>query len=71
LIDWVQRTCHWVLEIVKRSDDIKGFKALPHRWIVERTFAWLGHYRRLSQDYEYLRALHNSSGHIMSQHVCG
>jgi len=28
----------WVLEIVKRSDDFKGFKALPHRWIVERTF---------------------------------
>lgn len=54
LIDWVRRTCHWALEIVKRSDDVPGFKVLPHRWIVERTFAWLSHYRRLSKDYEYL-----------------
>jgi putative transposase len=42
------------LEIVKRSDDVKGFKLLPHRWVVERTFGWLGRYRRLSKDYEYL-----------------
>jgi putative transposase len=38
---------------VKRSDDVTGFKVLPKRWIVERTFAWLNHYRRLSKDYEY------------------
>jgi putative transposase len=43
-----------LLEIVKRSDAQKGFKVLPHRWIVERTFAWLGRYRRLSKDYEFL-----------------
>lgn len=54
LIDWVNSVCGWVLEIVKRSDDIKGFKVLPHRWIVERTFGWLGRYRRLSKDYEGL-----------------
>ena len=42
------------LEIVKRSDDIKGFKVLPRRWVVERTFGWLGRQRRLSKDYEYL-----------------
>jgi putative transposase len=35
---------------VKRTD--KGFKVLPKRWIVERTFAWLYKYRRLSKDYE-------------------
>lgn len=40
------------IEIVKRSDDVKGFEVLPKRWIVERTFAWLGRYRRLSKDYE-------------------
>jgi putative transposase len=36
------------LVIIKRSDDVKGFQVLPRRWVVERTFAWLGGYRRLS-----------------------
>lgn len=54
MIDWVFELAGWVLEIVKRSDDVKGFQLLPHRWIVERTFAWLGRYRRLSKDYEVL-----------------
>ncbi|TLN09801.1 IS5 family transposase [bacterium] len=54
LVDWVKVMCGWVLEIVKRSDDVKGFKVLPHRWVVERTFGWLGRYRRLSKDYEGL-----------------
>jgi putative transposase len=52
LIEWVQQACGWVLEIVKRDDDIKGFKILPKRWIVERTFGWFGWYRRLSKDDE-------------------
>lgn len=54
LIAWVKEQCHWVLEIIKRQDGIKGFKVLPRRWVVERTFAWLGRYRRLSKDYEGL-----------------
>lgn len=40
------------LEIVKRSDDLKGFKVLPKRWIVERTFGWLVQSRRLIRDHE-------------------
>lgn len=40
------------LEIVKRSDNIKGFKVVPKRWIVERTFGWLIQSRRLVRDYE-------------------
>jgi transposase len=40
------------LEIVKRSDDLKGFKVLPRRWVVERTFGWLIQSRRLVRDYE-------------------
>jgi putative transposase len=56
LLSWV--TClsrqigRWTLEIVKRTDDIKGFVVLPRRWVVERTFGWLSKYRRLSKDYE-------------------
>ena len=48
------------LEIIKRSDDVKGFKILPKRWIVERTFGWLIQSRRLVRDYEVL-PLHSES----------
>ena len=54
LIDWVKEVCGWVLEIVHRPKDATGFQVLPRRWVVERTFAWLGKFRRLSKDYEYL-----------------
>jgi putative transposase len=54
LIDWVKRVCGWTLEIVKRDQGVKGFQVLPRRWVVERTFGWLGRYRRLSKDYEAL-----------------
>ena len=46
------RSIGWRLEIVKRTDDMKGFVVLPRRWIVERTFGWFGRYRRLAKDYE-------------------
>jgi putative transposase len=52
LVAWVKSVCGWVLEIVKRNDDVKGFKLLPRRWVVERTFGWIGRNRRLSKDYE-------------------
>lgn len=42
------------IEIVKRSDDVKGFVVLPRRWVVERTFSWFGRNRRLAKDYENL-----------------
>ena len=54
LIEWTRALGGWVLQIVKRTDDLKGFVVLPKRWIVERTFAWMGRYRRLSKDYETL-----------------
>ncbi len=52
LVRWVASVTGWVLEIVTRNDDHNGFVVLPKRWIVERTFAWFGRYRRLSKDYE-------------------
>ncbi len=52
LVEWVKRTFRYCLEVVLRSDDMKGFVVLPKRWVVERTFAWLSNHRRLSKDYE-------------------
>jgi putative transposase len=52
LIAWVKNTTGWILEIVKRNNDVKGFHILPRRWVVERTFGWFNRYRRLSKDYE-------------------
>ena len=42
----------WTVEIIKRSDTANGFEVLPRRWVVERTFAWLGRCRRLAKDWE-------------------
>lgn len=50
---WVQQHCGCRLEIVKKNPQQRGFAVLPRRWIVERTFAWLGKCRRLSKDYEH------------------
>jgi transposase len=46
----------WKLEIVERPPGQKGFSVLPKRWVVERTFAWLGKHRRLSKEYDELPA---------------
>jgi putative transposase len=52
LIEWTQKHLRRTLEIVKRNDNIAGFAVIPKRWIIERTFGWLGRYRRLAKDYE-------------------
>lgn len=69
LIAWVCSFCQWVLEIVKRSDDVKGFKLLPKRWVVERTFSWLSNYRRLSKHYEYWNETGEAMIHLAMIHV--
>ncbi|HVK15308.1 MAG TPA: IS5 family transposase [Fimbriiglobus sp.] len=45
---------HIWLEVVKHTEAKKGFVLLPRRWVVERTFGWLGRFRRLARDYERL-----------------
>jgi len=52
LKDALANNGNWTLEIIKRSDTAKGFVLLPRRWVVERTFAWLGRCRRLAKDWE-------------------
>jgi putative transposase len=57
------------LEVVKRLEGTKGFLLLPKRWVVERTFGWLGRYRRLSKDYEYLPQTSEAMIHVAMIHV--
>ncbi len=52
LADWLHDQHAVILDIVLRSDNQKRFEVIPWRWVVERTFAWLGRYRRLSKDCE-------------------
>lgn len=54
LIEKTKKKFDIKLEIVKRDEKQKGFVLLAKRWIVERTFAWIGRFRRMSKDYEYL-----------------
>ena len=72
----VKRTGAWTLEIVKRSDAAAGkFVALPKRWIVERTSAWLNRCRRLAKDWKRLNRnalafLKWASVRLMLQRLC-
>jgi putative transposase len=69
LVDWVRETLDIVLDVVERPPDQVGFQVLPRRWVVERTFAWLGRCRRLGKDYE--RCTKSSEGviYIASVHT--
>jgi putative transposase len=52
LVTWCHEHCQATLDIVSTPSGQRGFQVLPRRWVVERSFAWLGHSRRLSKDYE-------------------
>ena len=69
LIEWVASFANWVLCIVKKPDGQRGFAVQPKRWIVERTFAWLGQYRRLSKDYEVLPQTSEAWIHLVMIHI--
>ena len=62
LIQWVKGKFDCVLEVVEKKTTGQGFQVLPRRWVVERTFAWLGRSRRLSKDYE--RKTTSSEGQV-------
>src|SRR3989344_6410681 len=51
LIETMKRTCKLTIEIIKRNE-VRLFRVLPRRWVVERTFGWFGFYRRLAKDYQ-------------------
>ena len=57
----------WTMEIIKRSDAAKGFELLPRRWVVERTFAWLGRCRRLAKDWE--KSIESARAWIFIAHI--
>ncbi len=66
---WAKAATGWAVEIVVRPKEQKGFAVLPRRWVVERTFAWLGRTRRLSKDYEALPATHEAWVQIAMIHL--
>ena len=51
-VDWVNQYLSCAVEVVEKAAGQVGFALLPKRWVVERTFAWLGHYRQLSKEYD-------------------
>lgn len=69
LVAWVKESCGRDLAIVKRNDDLKGFHVLPRRWVVERTFGWLGRYRRMSKDYEFHPETSETMVHVAMIHL--
>ncbi len=66
IVETVRQHFGWTLDIVRRSEERKGFQVLPHRWVVERTFGWLGRYRRLSRDFEHTVASSEAMTNIAS-----
>ena len=54
LVAWAKRVCGWLVQTILKPVGQVGFVVLPKRWVVERTFGWWHHYRRLAKDYEYL-----------------
>lgn len=52
LVEWAKNVLALTVQIVKRTDDLKGFQVLPRRWVVERTYAWITKHRRCVRDYE-------------------
>ena len=63
----LQKIGTFVMEIVKRPNGARGFEILPRRWVVERTFAWLGRCRRLAKDWE--RSIASAEAWVFIAHI--
>jgi transposase len=63
LVAWARTTLSMRVQVVKRTDDQRGFKVLTRRWVVERTFAWITRNRRTVRDYERLPEHHETYVH--------
>lgn len=64
LVNWAKTALTMTVEVVKRTDDMKGFVVLPRRWVVERTFAWISKHRRCVRDYETRPQHHEAMVHL-------
>ena len=74
-MQWVKEKFDCIFEVVEKKKTGKGFQVLPRRWVVERTFAWLGRSRRLSKDYERKTTssegqVYIASSRLMLQRIC-
>jgi len=69
LVDWASALGGWLIEVVKHAKNLHSFEVLPRRWVVERTFGWLGRNRRLSKDYEELTESSEAWVHIAMIHL--
>lgn len=73
---WVAEKTPWNVEIVEKPHDQKGFAVIPKRWVVERTFAWLGRCRQLSKEYDRNPEstetwIYLASIHLLLRRLCG
>ncbi len=66
IVQWAKTQWDIVLDVVKKAEDQTGFVVLPRRWVVERTFAWLGMNRRLAKDYEQVTECRETGVYLAS-----
>jgi putative transposase len=66
IVGFVRQTFGWTLEITRPPEGTKGFVVVARRWVVERTFGWLGRYRRLARDYEHTTSSSESMTYLAS-----
>ena len=69
LVDWIQASAGYTLQVVRRPRGSHQFAVLPRRWVVERTLAWIGRCRRLSKDYEALPETSEAWVHVAMAHL--